>query len=79
MATVRSSELLAKLEDLDLILLLAKLEDLDLILREKACWFGRIIVVQSEQHVIYRLRAGGGGGGSGGGGGQGGRSKHGRN
>ena len=42
-ATVRSSELLTKLEDHDLIL------------RE---WC--ILVVQSEQHVIYRMRAGGG-------------------
>ena len=58
-ATVRSSELLAKLE----------LEDLDLILRERRLrWFGH--VVQSEQHVIYRLMAGGG---------QGGPSLHGRN
>ena len=42
--TVRSSELLTKLE----------LEDLDLILREKASlgvW--SVLVVQSEQHVIY--------------------------
>ena len=32
-------------------------EDLDLILRERRLyWFGH--VVQSEQHVIYRLRAG---------------------
>ena len=51
-ATVRSSELLAKLE----------LEDLDLIMREKASlvW---VLVVQSEPHVIYRLMAGGGQGG----------------
>ena len=53
-AMVRSSEvseLLAKLQ----------LEDLDLILREKAglgMW--SVTVVQSEQHVIYRLKAGGG-------------------
>ena len=63
-STVRSSELLAKLQ----------LEDLDLILRERegfarlGMWSGR--VVQSEQHMIYILNAGGG---------QGGRSKHGRN
>ena len=58
-ARVRSSELLAKLE----------LEDLDLILRDRRlCWFGH--VVQSEQHVIYILRAGRG---------QGGPIKHGRN
>ena len=52
-ATVRSSELLAKLE----------LEDLNLILRERRFrWLGMwsILVVQSELHVIYRLRAGGG-------------------
>ena len=52
-ATVRSSELLAKLE----------LEDLELILRERRLhWFGHwsILVVQSEQHVIYRLMGGGG-------------------
>ena len=55
-ATVRSSELLAKLE----------LEDLDLILRERRLrWFGHVgvLVVQSEQRVIYRLMAGGGGAG----------------
>ena len=52
---VRSSKLLAKL----------KLEDLDLLLRERRLrWFGHIafyrtIVVQSEQHVLYRLMAGG--------------------
>ena len=55
-ATVRSSELLAKLE----------LEDLDLILRERRLrWFGHVggvLVVQSEQRVIYRLMAGEGGG-----------------
>ena len=50
-ATVRSSELLAKLE----------LEDLDLILRDRrlaglGMW--SVPVVQSEQHVIYRLMAG---------------------
>ena len=60
MATVKSSELLAKLE----------LEDLDLILREREGFAGlgmwSILVVQSEQHVIYRLMAGGGGGGGGG-------------
>ena len=55
-ATVRSSQLLAKLE----------LEDLDLILREKGCaglgmW--SVLVMQSEQHVIYRLMAGEGQGG----------------
>ena len=53
MATVRSSELLAKLE----------LEDLNLILRERRfCWFWYVehSSVQSEQHVIYRLMAGGG-------------------
>ena len=53
-ATVRSSELLTKLE----------LEDLDLILRKKRLrWFGHVErsngAVQSEQHVIYRLMAGG--------------------
>ena len=49
-ATERSSKLLAKVE----------LEDLDLILRERRhCWFGHVelLVVQSEQHVIYRLQA----------------------
>ena len=35
-----------------------------------------VLVVQSEQHVIFRLMAWGGGGG---GGGQGGPSEHGRN
>ena len=55
-AKVRSSKLLAKLE----------LEDLNLILRERrlaglGMW--SILVVQSEQHVIYRLLAGGGQGG----------------
>ena len=50
---VRSSESLFKL----------KLEDLDLILRERSfaglgMW--RVLVVQSEQHVIYRLMASGG-------------------
>ena len=63
-ATVRSSELLAKLE----------LEDLNLILREREGLPGlgmcSVLVVQSEQHVIYRLMAGGG---------QGGPSLHGRN
>ena len=62
-ATVRSSELLAKLE----------IKDLDLILRERRLpWFGHVEYssVQSEQHVIYRLRAGVG---------QGGPSQHGRN
>ena len=53
--TVRSSELLAKLE----------LEDLALILREREGFTGlgmwSVLVVQSEQHVIYRLMAGGGG------------------
>ena len=53
-ATVRSSELLAKLE----------LEDLNLILREREGFAGlgmwSVLVVQSEQHVIYRLMAGGG-------------------
>ena len=55
-ATVRSSELLAKLE----------LENLNLILRERrlaSLGMWSILVVQSEQHVIYRLRAGGGQGG----------------
>ena len=50
-ATVRSSELLAKL----------KLEDLDLILRERrlaGLGIRSVPVVQSEQHVIYRLMAG---------------------
>ena len=54
--TVRSSELLAKVE----------LEDLALILRERRLhWFGHVerSVLQSEQHVIYRLMAGGGQGG----------------
>ena len=62
-AMVRSSELLAKLE----------LEDLDLILRERRPrWLGTwsVLVVQSEQHVIYRLIAGRG---------QGGPSEHERN
>ena len=61
-ATVRSSELLAKLQ----------LEDLDLILREGFAGLGMwsVLVVQSEQHVIYRLKAGGG---------QGSPCKHGRN
>ena len=57
MATVRSSELLAKLQ----------LEDLDLILREREGFDGlgiwSILEVQPEQHVIYRLMAGGGQGG----------------
>ena len=57
-ARVRSRERLAKLQ----------LEDLDLILSERRlCWFGHVewsaVVVQSEQHVIYRLMAGGGTGG----------------
>ena len=52
---VRSSELLTKLE----------LENLDLIL---GMW--SVLVVQLEQHVMYRLMAGGG---------QGGPSLHGRN
>ena len=52
-AMVRSSELLAKLE----------LGNLDLILRERRLrhldtW--SVLVVQSEQHVIYRLMVGGG-------------------
>ena len=49
---VRSSELLAKLEDLNLILRERRLR-----------WFGHVsvLLVQSEQHVIYRLVAGGGG------------------
>ena len=63
-ATVRSSELLAKLE----------LEDPDLILGEsqRLRWFGRVerLVVQSEQHVIYSLMINVG---------QGGPSFHGRN
>ena len=63
-ATVRSSELLSKLE----------LDDLELILREREGFAGlgiwSILAVQSEQHVIYRLRAGEG---------QGGPSLHGRN
>ena len=51
-ATVRSNELLAKLE----------LEDLDLILRERRlCWFGHVEC--SSEHVIYWLMAGGGQGG----------------
>ena len=61
-ALVRSSELLAKLE----------LEDLNLILGEsRLLWFAHaehssgvnLLVVQSEQHVIYRLMAGRGQGG----------------
>ena len=50
MATARSSELLAKLEDLDLIL-----RD-----REGFSGFGTwgALMVQSEQHVIHRLMAG---------------------
>ena len=63
-ATVRSSELLAKLE----------LEDLDLILREREGFAGlgmwSVLVVQSGHHVIYRLMTGEG---------QGGPSLHGRN
>ena len=62
-ATVRSSELLTKLE----------LEDLNLILRERRLgWFGHEerSSGNSEQHVIYRLMAGRGGGGGGGGGGK---------
>ena len=49
-ARVRSSELLAKLEDLDLIL------------RESFAGLGMwtVLVVQSEQHVTNRLMAGGG-------------------
>ena len=51
-AMVRSSELLASLE----------LEDLDLILREREGFAGlgmwSVLVVQSEQHLIYRLRVG---------------------
>ena len=58
-ATVRSSELLAKLQ----------LEDLDLILREREGFAGlgmwSVLVVQSEQHVIYRLKAKGWGRGAG--------------
>ena len=57
-ARVRSSELLSKLE----------LEDLDLIWeREGFPGLGMwsVLVVQSEQHVIYRLMAGGGQGGPG--------------
>ena len=56
-ATERSSELLANLE----------LEDLDLIFREREGFAGlgmwSFLVVQSEQHVIYRLMASGGQGG----------------
>ena len=50
--TVKSSELMAKLQ----------LVDLDLILREGFAGFAMwsVLVVQSEQHVIYRLKAGGG-------------------
>ena len=52
-----SSELLAKLE----------LEDRDLILREREGFAGlgmwSVLVVQSEQHVIYRLMEGGDQGG----------------
>ena len=52
-ARVRSSELLAKLQ----------LEDLDLILREREGFTGlgmwSVRVVQSEQHMIHRLTAGG--------------------
>ena len=51
-ATVVSSELLAKFE----------LKGLDLILREREGFAGlgmwSVLVVQSEQHVIYRLMAG---------------------
>ena len=51
-AMVRSSKLLAKLE----------LEDLNLFEREGFAGLGMwsILVVQSEQHVIYRLMVGGG-------------------
>ena len=56
-AMVRLSELLAKLE----------LEDSNLILREKEGFAGlgmwSVLVVQSEQHGINRLMAGGGEGG----------------
>ena len=49
MATVWSSEILAKLE----------LEDLDLILRKGFAGLNMwgFLVVQTEQHVIYRLTA----------------------
>ena len=57
MATVRSSELLAKLE----------LEDLNLISREREGFSGlgmwSVAVARSEQHMIYRLMAGWGQGG----------------
>ena len=62
-ARVRSSELLAKLQ----------LVDLDLILRERRLrWFGHVARSSGkiEQHMICRLMASGG---------QGGPSKHGRN
>ena len=52
MATVRSSELLTKLE----------LEDLNLILRERwLLWFGPVERSSGaiRKHVIYRLMAGG--------------------
>ena len=58
MATVKSRELLAKLEDLNLILIERRL-------RLFGMW--SVQVVQSEQHEIYRLMAGGGGGGGQGG------------
>ena len=61
-ATIRSSKLLEKLE----------LEDLDLILRESFTGLDKwsVLMLQSEQQVIYRLMAGRG---------QGGPSQHGRN
>ena len=56
-AKVWSGDLLTKLE----------FEDLDLILREKEGFAGldmwNILMVQSEQHVIYRLNVSGGQGG----------------
>ena len=46
-----------------------KIEDLNLILRERegfaALGVWSVLLVQSEQHVIYRLMAGGGQGGQG--------------
>ena len=55
--TVRPSELLAKLELEDLALILREREDFTVL----GMW--SVLVVQSEQHVIYRLMAGGGQGG----------------
>ena len=49
MATVRSSELLAKLE----------LEDLDLILRERLCWFGHVECFSGAVLTLCNIQIGG--------------------